>query len=151
MSNGATSKHHQVKSVSSNDMAQGALKKRKSTIAAPSKNETKSLNSVRNKNNLVRAGTMTQMAMAGFSKPMRLQPTSPVHGPGKAEAHRTPTIGSLNPAIKLLTQQKQYVGIGGSKSPSGAAATHNVFKQAKSGPNSRSNSGGLKVYKKQTT
>lgn len=45
----------------------GALgRKRKSTVAPPSKNETKSLNAIRNRNNLVRSGTGSTLAMTNF-------------------------------------------------------------------------------------
>ena len=44
----------------------GLTKKRKSTVAPPSKNETKSLNTIRNRNNLVRSGTQSTLAMTNF-------------------------------------------------------------------------------------
>lgn len=51
-SSGAT-----TKVPSTTDTGSGTIaKKRKSFVAAPSKNETKSLNSVRNRNNLARQG-----------------------------------------------------------------------------------------------
>ena len=127
--------------VASESTGGGLTRKRKSTAAPPSKNETKSLNTIRNRNNLVRSGTQSTLAMTNFQKPAKIQTSSPMHG-GKGEIQRTPTVGSFNPAMNLLASQKNMIGFS-SKSPSGMGPT-NQLKATKTA-NTRRNSTSLKA------
>ena len=136
------------KNQSTNDTGSGAIaKKRKSFVVPPSKNETKSLNSVRNKNNAARqAGANSSLACQNGQRQIKIQTTSPVLSNNYGEVQRTPTVATLNQNLMLLTSQKNVTATGSNKSPSGLG-NMNVFKVNKNGMAFKRNSTSQKSLK----